>query len=560
MAFTLRSALPLDLPAASMPQHPEDGVVKTTHVRKAVGAGRQGLKKGGVVAANSECGTNARKRREASSSPLPSQDGDGDVVCTDAIEKVEGEKNEDDEEEEEDAFELVEETVREIDYCTLINRCLPEDIRVVGWCEVTPDFSSRFSASHRTYRYFFVRRTLDLDAMQQAAHLLVGEHDFRNLCKIDLANVTNFRREIYSAEILPFTLNETHPELSVYMLEIRGIAFLWHMVRCIMAVLFLVGGQGEEPEIVSQLLDVEALPAKPHYHFASEDPLVLHHCGFDSVKIHRQPRVLWVLTAHYEAEWERHVLAAARAKNALEFLLGAEVRRVDVEGLVSKMMDKEKGKIDRDNGKPKHNKKISSASGGGGGGRGAQDRKRAKFTPENGGEIQSERSGDATSSSSSSSSTPSFAAASSFSTIATYTKVAELPEMATWRQALHAVRGEHGISVPTPSSLGAQSQQTGGRGKGTQQLAITYVPLMQRQTGETYEERREQLGGMKKVRGLICCVLFWKKNILLFFIFYLLSFLFILLNQERLDRHLQLKAEGGVNTNFHERMRKQGSV
>jgi tRNA pseudouridine38/39 synthase len=38
------------------------------------------------------------------------------------------------------------------------------------------------------------RKHLDLDAMQAAAQLLVGDHDFRNICKMDMANVTNFRR------------------------------------------------------------------------------------------------------------------------------------------------------------------------------------------------------------------------------------------------------------------------------------------------------------------------------------------------------------------------------
>ena len=34
--------------------------------------------------------------------------------------------------------------------------------------------------------------------------------------------------------------------------SVRGIAFLWHMVRCIMAVLFLVGEGKEKPEVVSR--------------------------------------------------------------------------------------------------------------------------------------------------------------------------------------------------------------------------------------------------------------------------------------------------------------------
>ena len=38
--------------------------------------------------------------------------------------------------------------------------------------------------------------------MDEAAKKLIGEHDYRNLCKMDVANgVTNFTRKILSAEI-----------------------------------------------------------------------------------------------------------------------------------------------------------------------------------------------------------------------------------------------------------------------------------------------------------------------------------------------------------------------
>ncbi|WP_296333638.1 tRNA pseudouridine synthase A, partial [uncultured Treponema sp.] len=39
-------------------------------------------------------------------------------------------------------------------YIPAINAFLPDDIRIVGSSEVAQDFSSRFSATSRTYRYF----------------------------------------------------------------------------------------------------------------------------------------------------------------------------------------------------------------------------------------------------------------------------------------------------------------------------------------------------------------------------------------------------------------------
>jgi tRNA U38,U39,U40 pseudouridine synthase TruA len=39
--------------------------------------------------------------------------------------------------------------------------------------------------------------------MNEAAALLVGDHDFRNLCKMDMAHVSNFRR----SALLSFALS-----------------------------------------------------------------------------------------------------------------------------------------------------------------------------------------------------------------------------------------------------------------------------------------------------------------------------------------------------------------
>jgi tRNA pseudouridine38/39 synthase len=122
--------------------------------------------------------------------------------------------------------------ISEINYCALLNRVLPEDIRVLAWSPVVPEFSARFSATHRIYRYFFMKKDLDLDKMTTAAELLVGEHDFRNLAKLDVLNVSNFVRTVISARIVPFNSSPTTDlcsKYAVYMLEIKGNAFLWHM-------------------------------------------------------------------------------------------------------------------------------------------------------------------------------------------------------------------------------------------------------------------------------------------------------------------------------------------
>jgi tRNA pseudouridine(38-40) synthase len=230
-----------------------------------------------------------------------------------------------------------EKIVPEIDYCAMLNRCLPSDIRAIGCTPVTEDFSARFSAAYRTYRYFFLRQSLDITAMQRAADYLVGTHDFRNLCKMDISNVTNFKREIFSAQIVLFcssngTTTDVGAALSedVFMMEIKGIAFLWHMVRCIMSVLFMVGQGLETPDVVQRLLDIHQYPRKPSYMMAPDLPLVLHECGFDNLTIRSDAGNLWKLTAHYRSLLEKHVLCAAKARNVLDWLQTRPVLADDV--------------------------------------------------------------------------------------------------------------------------------------------------------------------------------------------------------------------------------------
>jgi tRNA pseudouridine38/39 synthase len=50
--------------------------------------------------------------------------------------------------------------------------------------------AARFDCRDREYKYFIVEDGgLDLAAMQAAAQHLVGEHDYRNFCKADVAQV-----------------------------------------------------------------------------------------------------------------------------------------------------------------------------------------------------------------------------------------------------------------------------------------------------------------------------------------------------------------------------------
>ena len=225
----------------------------------------------------------------------------------------------------------------EIPYCQVLNRLLPPDIRILAWCPSPPtDFSARFSCKERRYRYFFTNpaftpthgsaglteyaavRTasgrckregwLDIEAMREGAKKFVGLHDFRNFCKLDASKqIDNFQRRIFHADIeevdprtgpagyirlLGFEEYEnmhrstqkggtdlTHTP-KIYTFTLHGSAFLWHQVRHMVAILFIIGQGLESPDLIDELLDAQKTPGKPMYEMAEDAPLVLWDCIF----------------------------------------------------------------------------------------------------------------------------------------------------------------------------------------------------------------------------------------------------------------------------------------
>jgi tRNA pseudouridine38/39 synthase len=177
----------------------------------------------------------------------------------------------------------------ELPYTQILNRLLPPTIRILAWSPNPPEgFSARFNCRARHYRYFFTNpmlaptnesATLDIDAMNTAASYFLGSHDFRNFCKLDPAKqIDNFSREILHASIERLPGDST--TAAAYYFDLKGTAFLWHQVRHMMAILFLVGQGLEKPEIVRDMLDISVFPTKPMYEMADDRPLVLWDCVF----------------------------------------------------------------------------------------------------------------------------------------------------------------------------------------------------------------------------------------------------------------------------------------
>ena len=129
-----------------------------------------------------------------------------------------------------------------------------------------PEFSARFSAVEREYRYLVmsgnrhplflrdwcwdVRRELDVDAMNAAASLLVGEHDFKSFCLAASAEGRNTVRTLNQVEVRPVNIMGEEA-LSI---RVAGTAFLHSMVRAIVGTLVMVGSGLREPGWVAEVL------------------------------------------------------------------------------------------------------------------------------------------------------------------------------------------------------------------------------------------------------------------------------------------------------------------
>jgi tRNA pseudouridine38/39 synthase len=91
-------------------------------------------------------------------------------------------------------------------------------------------------------------------------------------------------------------------------------------VRCIAAVLLMVGRGQEHPAIVQQLLDVSRFPSKPQYSLAAEEPLLLFACGFEGIQWQRTEGGLSRCLAVVGSQLQRHLVAAALTSSIFEQL------------------------------------------------------------------------------------------------------------------------------------------------------------------------------------------------------------------------------------------------
>ena len=156
-----------------------------------------------------------------------------------------------------------------------------------------------------------------MEAMREAAQHLVGDHDFRNLCKMDIKNgVTNFRRIIDRVVIR--RLDDDEHGYGMCEITVVGTAFLWHQIRCIVAVLFMVGQGHEQASIVKDLLNIETNPRKPQYTMAADLPLTLFSCEYTGLEWQYDADTLQEVIVKLQTLWTESAIKSTLVKHLID--------------------------------------------------------------------------------------------------------------------------------------------------------------------------------------------------------------------------------------------------
>ena len=141
-----------------------------------------------------------------------------------------------------------------------LRRYLPEDIGIYSCKEVSPRFHARLNAREKTYCYriwnsdepcVFQRRfvavmpePLDLTAMERAAALLTGQHDFSAFC----GNAKMKKSTVRCLRAIAITRQEGEIQI-----RFTGDSFLYNMVRILVGTLVEVGRGERNPESIPAL-------------------------------------------------------------------------------------------------------------------------------------------------------------------------------------------------------------------------------------------------------------------------------------------------------------------
>lgn len=141
-----------------------------------------------------------------------------------------------------------------------INHFMPNDIYILDAKYVDENFHSRYTAIKKEYRYYLSMneyspfetnyiyqygRPLDIQLMQEAAQIFLGEHNFASYCSYD--QYGNTIRTLYSFDI--------EEKDGIVTFRLVGNGFRRYMVRHLVGGLIQVGAGRISKEILQEMLD-----------------------------------------------------------------------------------------------------------------------------------------------------------------------------------------------------------------------------------------------------------------------------------------------------------------
>ena len=143
-----------------------------------------------------------------------------------------------------------------------LNALLPPDIRVLKLTPTASDFHACFSAVGKEYRYFICnaphvfpdermyrlheRKPLNVDAMQAAARLIQGRHDFASFSANPKRDMKGTVRNLYELKVLK--------RGRTIIIVAHGEGFLYKMVRSLAGFLVRVGREEVPPSLANEIL------------------------------------------------------------------------------------------------------------------------------------------------------------------------------------------------------------------------------------------------------------------------------------------------------------------
>jgi tRNA pseudouridine38-40 synthase len=157
-----------------------------------------------------------------------------------------------------------------------LNATLPADVRILSIEEMSGTFNAQFAARRKTYHYaiwsngvvppalrryvWHVAQPLDVAAMNAAAQVVVGSHDFSAYQAAGSDVVTSVRTIVESnVAVVPVEsmtlMAGPHIDGNLLAYHITGSGFLRHMVRNIIGTLVDIGRGRKTPDEMQRILE-----------------------------------------------------------------------------------------------------------------------------------------------------------------------------------------------------------------------------------------------------------------------------------------------------------------